>query len=48
MQNNTMQHKFGIYYKCGIKALNTFALCNGAYNNNNNDRLTAFDPGQPG
>ena len=20
----------------------------GAYNNNNNDRLTAFDPGQPG
>ena len=21
---------------------------NGIYNNNNNDRLTAFDPGQPG
>ena len=30
MQYNTMQHKFGIYYKCGIKALNTFALGNGA------------------
>ena len=22
--------------------------CPNGYNNNNNDRLTAFDPGQPG
>ena len=25
-----------------------FNVCSVKYNNNNNDRLTAFDPGQPG
>ena len=25
-----------------------YAISNGSYNNNSNDRLTAFDPAQPG
>jgi len=31
-----------------IERMNKFALYFSEYNNNNNDRLTAFDPGQPG
>jgi len=31
-----------------VKALKARSLITAVYDNNNNDRLTAFDPGQPG
>jgi len=43
------------HFCCGVKGPSTPTLVGAtyrvkaaSYNNNNNDRLTAFDPGQPG